>query len=525
MLVVASMLAVMIGVALPLVAAPPVAGADTALPVIGARLGVHPEMTRFVLEIGGRVHFRAATLGDPYRVVVDLPDVVWPGGETAKAGVGVIRSYHMERLRPGAARLVLDTTGPARIRGAMVIEPSEGHRTRLVLDVEPISREAFAREQDHGRGRGAAPGVVPPSEHAARPPPEGPKPVGRAAAPASPPVPAAASAPPPVTPPVPVALTSPSLPPQPASEPDTGPKPPSAPAPEASADPEDPTSGRPADPPVNPVSNAGDRQPPAPAAAPLTPPAQLAALVTPAAVPGKPRRGAPTGKPVIALDPGHGGVDPGATGYNGIHEKDITLATAREVRRQLEATGRYRVMMTRDEDEFIPLRERVARAREADAQLFISLHADSIVGSQIRGMSIYTLSDKASDHEAETLAAKENRSDAIGGIDLSHENDQVATILIDLAQRDTRNHSRHFAGLVLHEVGHIQKLLPKADRSAGFAVLTAPDVPSVLIEMGYLSSPEDAGLLTQADHRQRLAASLVHAIDGYFGWLGGGRRS
>jgi N-acetylmuramoyl-L-alanine amidase len=265
---------------------------------------------------------------------------------------------------------------------------------------------------------------------------------------------------------------------------------------------------------------------------PRPPQPQLAAAMPPppepdpASAPARPRRPGANGKPVIALDPGHGGVDPGAIGYNGVYEKDITLATAREVRRKLEASGRFRVFMTRDEDEFVPLRERVARARQAHAELFISLHADSIASSQIRGLSIYTLSDKASDHEAESLANKENRSDAIGGVDLSHENDQmVATILIDLAQRDTRNYSHHFAGLVLHEVGHHMFLLPKPDRSAGFAVLTAPDVPSVLIEMGYLSSPDDVALLTQAEHRQQLAASLVHAIEGYFVWLPSGRRS
>ncbi len=217
-------------------------------------------------------------------------------------------------------------------------------------------------------------------------------------------------------------------------------------------------------------------------------------------------------------------MDPGATGINGIHEKDITLATAFEVRRQLEASGRFRVMMTREEDEFVPLRERVARARQAGADLFISLHADSIARSEIRGLSIYTQSDTGSDHEAETLAAKENRADAIGGIDLSHENDQVATILIDLAQRDTRNHSHRFATMVLRDAGRVLPLLPKPDRSAAFAVLTAPDVPSVLIEMGYLSNVQDAGLLTQAQHRQRLAGILTHSIESYFNWRSGGRR-
>jgi N-acetylmuramoyl-L-alanine amidase len=506
-----------IGLVLPLIAVAAV-GTEPALQVIGARLGVHAPTTRFVLEISGKVHFRAATVGDPYRVLVDLPEMVWPGAETAKSGLGLVRNYHLERLRPGATQLILETTGPARIRTAMVIPPSEGHQTRLVLDVESMSPQAFAQEQQHGRG-----GASPSSEAAFVPPPPPSSSSSSSLPPSSsPPARSAVRESPPLAPPTPLV-----------------PPPASPPMSEASSDHPEAQSDGPASaveeppppvfypssaaPPLVSPRSAPPSSPPPPA--PASPSPQAAASVPPAASPAKPHRGAPSGKPMIALDPGHGGVDPGATGYNGAHEKDITLATAREVRRQLEATGRYRVMMTRDEDEFIPLRERVARAREAGAQLFISLHADSIVGSQVRGMSIYTLSDKASDHEAETLAAKENRSDAIGGIDLSHENDQVATILIDLAQRDTRNHSHHFAGLVLHEVGRIQKLLPKPDRSAGFAVLTAPDVPSVLIEMGYLSSSEDVGLLTQADHRQRLAGALVRAIDSYFGWLGGGRRS
>lgn len=227
---------------------------------------------------------------------------------------------------------------------------------------------------------------------------------------------------------------------------------------------------------------------------------------------------------MIVLDPGHGGQDPGAIGTGNVYEKDLTLAMAREMRQLLESTGRYKVILTRDDDSFVRLRDRVAEARHAGAELFVSLHADSIANPQVRGMSIYTLSDKASDREAEMLAAKENRADAIGGIDLSHENDEVASILIDLAQRDTRNHSRRFARLVLHESGREIKLLPQPDRSAGFAVLTAADVPSVLIEMGYLSSAQDVAMLSQPRQRLKLAQALVRAIDGFFARGGAGRR-
>lgn len=251
-----------------------------------------------------------------------------------------------------------------------------------------------------------------------------------------------------------------------------------------------------------------------PPAAP--PPARGAAVPATLSLPSRP---APVGPrvPLIVLDPGHGGEDPGATSVRGDFEKEITLEMARAVRRALEATGRYRVALTRDSDIFIPLRERTAKARALGADLFISLHADIVVGRPVRGLSVYTLSDKATDREADMLAQRENRADALSGMDLSGQNDLVANILIDLAQRDTRNQSRRFANLVVHNVVPDMALLESPLRSAGFAVLTAPDVPAVLIEMGYLSHPVDAGLLVSPDHRRRFAGDLVRAIDAYFG--------
>lgn len=246
--------------------------------------------------------------------------------------------------------------------------------------------------------------------------------------------------------------------------------------------------------------------------------AEAMPAVVPAALP-LPSRPALTGPrvPLIVLDPGHGGEDPGATSVRGDFEKEITLEMARAVRRALEATGRYRVALTRDSDVFIPLRERTAKARALGADLFVSLHADIVVGRPVRGLSVYTLSDKATDREADMLAQRENRADALSGMDLSGQNDLVANILIDLAQRDTRNQSRRFANLVVHNVVPDMALLESPLRSAGFAVLTAPDVPAVLIEMGYLSHPVDAGLLVSPDHRRRFAGDLVRAIDAYFG--------
>jgi len=259
------------------------------------------------------------------------------------------------------------------------------------------------------------------------------------------------------------------------------------------------------------------KAPAAAVAAPVPPAASARPAIVPAAVPAvpPPKPKAPR-KPLIVLDPGHGGEDPGARSVHGTHEKELTLAAARELKRQLEATKRYRVALTREGDVFIPLRERTARARALGADLFISLHADSIDSGSVRGMSVYTLSDKGSDREAEMLAARENRADAIVGLDLSAESEEVVGILIDLAQRETRNQSTRFANLVVEEAGKQVALLAKPLRSAGFAVLTAPDVPSVLIEMGYLSHRDDAKLLATPAHRKRMAQGLVRAIDGYF---------
>ncbi|MEI6986214.1 MAG: N-acetylmuramoyl-L-alanine amidase [Rhodospirillaceae bacterium] len=494
--------------------------------VIAARVGVHPDKTRFVLETSQRVTLRATLQGDPYRMVIDLPELAWPGAEKPRAGNGVIRSYHVEQLQPGSLRLVLELTGPVRIGTAMVMEPSEGHQSRLVLDLARVTPDAFQPDvfqPDKGLVRSDhSPPVITAFKTT-------PKPVVSLTPPTLPSPALASPSPPALATP---ALATPALANPARATPARATKTPNAVAssPPISLIPLIPIARSAPQPDQTPADESSVPQPPAqsPALRLASPALRLTSMVPPPSPPGigtKPRRIAPAGKPMIALDPGHGGIDPGATGINGIHEKDITLATALEVRRQLEATGRFRVMMTREDDEFVALRERVARARQAGADLLISMHADSIAKSAIRGMSIYTLSDKGSDHEAEMLAAKENRADAIGGIDLSNENDLVASILIDLAQRDTRNHSRRLATLVLREAGHGLKLLPTPDRSAAFAVLTAPDVPSVLIEMGYLSSPEDAMLLTHGAHRQRLATALVHAIDGYFVWLTGTRRS
>lgn len=407
--------------------------------VMDTRLGIHPDKTRFVMELSESVPFSVSVLADPYRVVVDLPELAWPGGGATMAGKGLIARYRYESREAGAPRLVFETTGPVRVLEAFTLPTKEGRPPRFVIDIERASAVEFARVASIG----------------------------------------AASAPP-------------------ASKAET---------------------------PRAEVRTVSARPAPVPAQPPAPPP-NIVPVAVPVAPPAPPRVAPVPEKPLVVLDPGHGGIDPGAIGVGGVYEKDITLAMARELKRQLESSGRYRVQMTRDKDVFIRLRDRVAMARDADADLFLSLHADSIGTNSVRGLSIYTLSDKASDREAEMLAAKENRADAIAGMDLSSENDLVASILIDLAQRDTMNHSKRFANVALEYLGKDVKLIPsKPHRQAGFAVLTAPDVPSALVEMGYLSSPQDANLLNTPGHREKLGRALLRGVDAYFKWLGGARRS
>lgn len=359
--------------------------------VTGLRIGVHPDMTRLVLDMTEAVEYRIFTLADPYRVVIDMPEVSWEVSEKARAeGVGVIEGYRYGLFRPGTWRVVLDAAAPVRVKRAFFLEPTKGHKYRFVVDLEKTTREAF---------------------------------LGALKAPPAP------------------------VPPKPK---------------------------------------------PAPAKRP--------------------------GKRVVVLDPGHGGVDPGATSPNGMLEKHLTLRMAREVKRQLEASGRYHVVLTRDRDVFLRLRHRVEVARRVGGDLFISLHADTIRNRRVRGLSIYTLSETASDKEAEALAARENKADIIAGIDLSNENPDVMTILIDLAQRETMNLSAHFAEFLIEELRREVKVLRKGHRFAGFAVLKAPDVPSALVELGYLSNRAEEKQLRDPAYRARLARAVVRAVDRYFSW-------
>jgi N-acetylmuramoyl-L-alanine amidase len=269
-------------------------------------------------------------------------------------------------------------------------------------------------------------------------------------------------------------------------------------------------------PPVSSVKTNDVSPPSSPYVLPPNPDDLLPETVNPSS---KPR------KRTIVLDPGHGGVDPGATGKSGHFEKNITLAMAKELKKKFEATGRYKVVLTRNKDIFIRLRDRLVKARHARGDLFISLHADSIKNRRIKGLSIYTLSENASDKEAAALAKSENKSDLIAGIDLAHETPEVIDILIDLARRETMNLSTHFANFLIMSFRRQVKLLHKTHRFAGFAVLKAPDIPSVLVELGYLSNIQEERLLRDIKYRDKLGAAIVVGVDKFFAWKDNLRQS
>ena len=226
----------------------------------------------------------------------------------------------------------------------------------------------------------------------------------------------------------------------------------------------------------------------------------------------------PLPKPkIIALDPGHGGQDPGALGVSGIQEKGVVIKVARELQAQLQLGGRYKVMLTRSGDQFVPLRERVARAQEAKADLFLSIHADSHPDPYVRGASVYTLSEEASDREAAALAARENRADSVVAKIAAQPDTAVAKTLVAMTQRGTGNDSRRFADTIVNTFGRGGiRLLPHTHREAGFAVLTSPDIPACLVELGYLSNAQDEKLLTVYQHQMALARSLRGSVDAYF---------
>jgi len=230
--------------------------------------------------------------------------------------------------------------------------------------------------------------------------------------------------------------------------------------------------------------------------------------------------GRPKGmRPVVVIDPGHGGIDSGAIGISKSKEKNIILAVSRALRDRLRKTGRYKVVLTREIDVFVPLRDRVKIARRHRAELFISVHADSAPGRsgrKVTGGTVYTLSNRGSDREARLLAKKENRSDIIAGVELPSQKDVVTSILIDLAQRETNNLSVSFARSLIADMRKATEMKSRAHKSAAFVVLKAPDIPSVLVELGYLTNRADEARLRSQSNQGKIADAMVKAVDRYF---------
>jgi N-acetylmuramoyl-L-alanine amidase len=377
----------------------------------GARLAGDEKQTRFILDLDQSISVRAFTLADPYRVVVDIPQVTFqlPPGVGA-AGRGLIKAFRYGLVMPGGSRIVFDLTGPAKISKASVLEAANGQPPRLVLELEQVDRTTFVQSLAPASRPELRPAIA--DTHEASPP--------AAAVPAKPDEPAA-----------------------PASPPDA--------------------------------------------------------------------------RPVVVIDPGHGGPDNG-TQWDGASEKTIVLAFALALRDRIEKSGKYNVVMTRTDDTFIPLDDRVKFARGHSASLFVSIHADALPRKEgdAQGASIYTLSDRASDAEAEKLAETENKADAIGGVNLTEEPTEVADILIDLAQRETRTFSNRFARILMNDMKTVTRMHKNPLKSAGFRVLKAPDVPSVLVELGYVSNKDDLEHLQSDNWRSRTVGSVAHAIDMFF---------
>jgi len=222
------------------------------------------------------------------------------------------------------------------------------------------------------------------------------------------------------------------------------------------------------------------------------------------------------GQPLIVLDPGHGGKDPGAIGVSGTYEKHVAFAAAGELARQLQSSGRYRVSLTRENDVFIPLEDRVGVAQARGATLFISLHADALLDHTVQGASVYTLAGTASDAQTAALATRENSADRYAGPETSGISPHVADILASLVRHETRAGSADMQQHIVASLGQDVPMLEHPARHAGFAVLKAADIPSVLVEMGFMSNSHDEAALRQGTHRAMIAQAIRRAVDGYF---------
>ena len=404
--------------------------------VTDIRVGTERDVTRIVFEFTDALTARMSMLTDPYRLVIDFPEVGWSlPPRPLPAARGVYKKLRYGLFKPGNTRVVLDLLEPVRIRETYMLAPKNAYSHRLVLELSATSLAKFLAAKKTG----------------------------------------------------PVKLSSNAFPNVTAQTL-------SAPITRIQQLPSLIRAARP--------KNVQKAMPQMQARFPLAP-------RKPDFRPKRPRF-------TVVIDPGHGGVDPGTIGVSGTYEKHIALSMSRAIRKALEDFGIYRVKLTRDRDIFIPLRERIKIAREAGADLFISVHADSIKKPSIRGASVYTLSERASDKEAAALAEKENKADLIADIDLAKYEDTTNDILIDLSQREAMNQAAQFATSLKGELKQRIRLLRNTHRSAGFAVLKAPDVPSVLLEVGFLSNVKDERALKTPAHRKKIAMGVAKAVNRYF---------
>jgi len=347
--------------------------------------------TRFVADITGVVEPSVFSLADPYRIVIDLPEVRFdldPG--TGEDGFALISAYRFGLITRGQSRIVLDVTRPVEVANVFVTEPDAGQPARLVVDLVTTTRDTFLANALEYQQR-AVPAAVPPT------------------------------------------------------------------------------------------GNADD------------------------------------GRLVLVIDPGHGGIDPGAIGADNVLEKDVVLAFSLELAAQLRATGRYEVLLTRDDDTFLTLTDRVEFARAAGADLLLSIHADSYPQqSAVRGAATFTLSERASNQMVAQIAAQENLADILAGVNIQDATDDVADILIDFMRRETKNFSILLARSIIDQLRGTTQLAPYPQQEADFLVLKAPDVPSVLLELGFLTNAQDEALLQSTQWRTGTASSIVAAINQFF---------
>lgn len=411
------------------------AAAET-VAIEGIRTGRNANKTRVVLDFDRPADFRVFTMGNPWRLVVDVPPAKWKVANTKGMNDSLLKKYRSGDLDDGLMRIVFDLKKPAVIDSVFTLPKDGYNRDRLVIDLQPSSQNLFEANSKKIFGNADIRNSLKPAKK-----------------------------------------TSSKM----------------------AQDNNDYVRNITVLPSRKPSRTAGG-----------SPATKTGSAYVPAAQ-------KKNGKYVIVLDAGHGGGDPGAISGHGYREKDITLALAKEVRRQMQETGRYHVVLTREDDTYVKLYRRVDISREKNADLFISLHADKFERTSVRGASIYTLSSKSSDAETERLAEQENNAGVVAGVDLSTESHDVAGILLDLAMREKMNESNLLAKFIVNAFSRENiRLLPNSHRSAGFAVLKAPDVPAVLIEAGFLSNVEEAKLLKSAQFQSKIAAAIVRGVDAYF---------